>query len=155
MTMLPPHQDDQPEDEVFDDRDARIESLAKQAEALSAGVTDLMNGTGTAIVGLAKRGRSTRRLVMMIGLSLVLDVLLTLAVTFTVTRMEGTSNRVDKLSSNLRQQTCGILQILVNADTPQAAAMAKARGDDMKARANSFQLIHHSYAALTCAQLIK
>jgi len=154
--MLPPHKDDAAlGDGADDDREARIEALAKQAEMLNQGVSDLMEGTGTAIVGLAKRGQSTRRWVTLIGISLVLDVVLTLAFSYIVTRVEGTSHRVDGLSSNTRNQLCGMLQIFVNSDTPQTAAIAKARGDDMAARARSFTLIRHSYDALDCAKLVK
>jgi len=149
--MLPPHSDDGPKG----DRESQIEALAKQAAALSQGVADLVEGTGTAIVGLAKRGQSTRRWVTLLGVSLVLDVLLTLAFTYIVTQVEGTSHRVDGLSSNTRNQLCGMLQIFVNSDTPQSAAIAKARGDDMAARTHSFALIRHSYNALECAKLVK
>lgn len=153
--MLPPHQNDRDTGEGNAGRDARIEALARQAEVLSQGVSDLMEGTGTAIVGLAKRGRSTHRWVVLIGASLLLDLLLTLVVTFTLTRVESTGHRVDGLSTNLRGQICGMLTIFVNSDTPANAAVAKARGDDMTARANSYAIIHRSFTALECSKLVR
>lgn len=155
MTMLPPHQNDRGAEGDAGGRDAQIDALARQAETLNEGVSALMEGTGTAIVGLAKRGRSTHRWMLLIGASLALDLLLTAVVTFTLTRVESTGHRVDGLSSNLREQLCGMLQIFVNSDTPQNAAISKARGDDMAARANSYAIIHRSFSALECSKLIK
>lgn len=146
MTTMPP------QNEVAGgeagDRDAQIAALAKQAQALGEGVSALAADQGTAIVGLARRGRSTRRVVTWLGVSLVLDVLLTLAFSYSVFS-------VNSLSSNTRTQLCGMLQIFVNSDTPKNEALAKARGDDMAVRAASFTLIRHSYNALDCAKLVK
>jgi hypothetical protein len=153
--MLPPHKDDHGTAGDSGDRDERISELVKQAQALNDGVSELVEGTGTALVGLAARGRSTRRWVTLIGASLVLDVLLTVGLGFTLARVEGNSHRVDTLSSNLRTQICGMLGIFVNSDTPQNAAIARARGDDMAARANSYAIIHRSYSALDCSKLVK
>lgn len=153
--MLPPHKDDPEAGGEAGDREAQVAALAKQAQVLSEGVAALASDQGTAIVGLAERGRSTRRWVTLIGASLALDVLLTVGLGFAFDRGIANTARVDELSSNTRNQLCGMLQIFVNSDTAQSAAIAKARGDDMAARARSFTLIRHSYGALDCARLVK
>jgi len=45
---------------------------------------------------------------------------------------------------------CPLYKLFINSDTPQSAAAAKARGDDMVQRGQAFATIRISYAALKC-----
>lgn len=136
-------------------RDAQIEQLAADARALTVGVSHLMGETGDAIVGIAQRSRTNHRAIMAIAVSLLLDVALTVAFGFTMQSARHNTDRIDKLSSNVRVQLCGMLGLFVHADTPASNAAARARGDDMAERAASFKIIRHSYVSLGCQSVTR
>lgn len=133
---------------------AQLAQLVNDAKELNAGLGRLTGETDTTLVGLAKRGKSARRWISWLAISLVLDLVLTVVLGFVIQNGQSNTERLDKLSASLRTQLCGELAIFVNADTPQASAAAKARGDDPKVRAKAFQIIRQSYAALRCAEFV-
>lgn len=137
------------------EREMQIAQLAQDARELTSGVSRLMGETGTALVGIAQRNRTNRRWILALGLSLFLDVALTVAMVFAYSNGQHNTERIDRLTSNVRVQLCGALALFVNADTPAANAAAKARGDDMEVRAKSFRSIRRSYEDLDCKEFVR
>lgn len=134
---------------------AQIEELAKQARQLNANVATWAGENGTTLVHLAERNRTTRKWVVWLAVSLVLDLVLTVGGVVVLDQTERNAARIDRLSSNLRVQLCGVLGLLVNADSPKAREAARARGDDMAARAKAIASITRSYDSLDCGAFVK
>lgn len=144
------------------------EALETRAAELAASVWDLRNAVASAnavrdeLVVLSKRGKSNRRLITGLALSLFLDVALTVVLSLVIDRQYDNSSRLNDLTAQLTtdvttqrvQALCPLDQILLNANSPAGRAAAAARGDDLAARDKAFKVIQQSYDALGCKAFI-
>lgn len=143
------------EDDRDRDRERAIAELTAHAKVLVDGVNRLTDETGDAVVGLARRGRNNRRLIWALGLSLLLDVVLTLILGLTVHSVDKNAERIDHLSGTVKTQVCAMFQIFENANTPAAREAARVRGDDLAQRDSAYMIIHNGYVSLDCSAVVQ
>ncbi len=126
------------------EQEQRIAELTKAANSLIEEVDEMNESAGTQLVTLTLRAKRNRMMIWGLSISLFLDVVLT-AFMISLTREVSSAEQLTR-----NQVLCPLYQQFVNSDTPQSRALAKKVGQDMKARAEAFRVIHKSYNALEC-----
>jgi ferric-dicitrate binding protein FerR (iron transport regulator) len=124
-----------------------IVELTDAAEALVGQMSALNGVAGDQLVNLAKRSRTTRRMIFAVAISLALDVILSLGLLFAVTSVQHVSDRLDTQQTTSRQKAlCPLYQLFLDS---QSAAGRAAAPDPVKYD-QSFKVIREGYTALEC-----
>jgi len=135
------------------DRLARLLALAGE---LAAEVEELSEDSGNQFVSLARRARSNRRMIWIVAASVLVDVILSVVLTFSLVQVDGNANRIDALTQRLnisqtvtrRDTLCPLYTLLKAGDTKAARDAAP----DKAAFDRSVAVIEQGYAALDCQQ---
>lgn len=122
-----------------------------QANELIERVNALVGGTGDQMVSLAQTAKRNRRMIWVLWVGFVLDIALTVAMSFGFVTLHSVASRVDETQRLTQTQVlCPLYQQFINSDTPAARALAAENGQDMTRRAEAFRVIRQSYAVLNC-----
>lgn len=129
----------------------KLDDLTEQAGELVAQINHLNAGTGVKVEGLNKKVR--RNQVMM-----VLNIILTVVVAFTVYSTVENTDKVDTVTQRLdyqqdvtrKQVLCPLYQIFVDSKTEQGR-QAYPKGP--KAYDENFAIIEKSYNVIQCADV--
>lgn len=129
----------------------KLDLLSEQAGELVSEINKLNNGTGQKLEGLSTKVRRSQTLMWIAIASFLVDVAVTLVLGFTIHTTQTNTDRIDKIQSATSDDVlCPLYQQFINADTPKAREFARSSGQDMKVRAQAFQVIRDGYAALHC-----
>lgn len=131
--------------------DPEIRELTRLGAELINRIDGLVGDTGDHLVDLAKQGKSNRRFIWALAISVVLDIALTIAMAVGFNTVNTLSNRVNETQKITQEQVlCPLYQQFINADTPKSRELAKANGQDLKVRDEAFRTIRRSYEVLGC-----
>ncbi len=137
------------------DREKKLNDTAARIEAQITTISD-------SIQAVTKTSKTNRKMILGIGLSLVLDLILTTAMAFGLVSLNNNSGRLDDVTSTLNSEVttqrvealCPLYQLFINSDTAASRENARVRGDDMEIRDKAYTVIHRSYDVLHCSDFI-
>jgi hypothetical protein len=137
---------------------SEIEALTAAAQELIDRIGELDRESGTAIVDIAQRARSNRRLIWLVLAGLVLDALLTVAMAIGGVGIAHNNQRIDRVNARLNDaQTtqrakalCPLYKLFIDSEkfTPPSQTPEQAA-----ARVDAFKIIHQGYDALDCKKV--
>lgn len=136
----------------------KLDDLTEQAGELVAQINHLNAGTGVEVEGLNKKVRRSQKMMILIGVSLVANLVLTVTVAFTVRSTVENTDKVDTVTQRLdyqqdvtrKQVLCPLYQIFVDSKTEQGR-QAYPKGP--KAYDENFAIIEKSYNVIQCADV--
>src|SRR5216110_2950621 len=96
------------------------------------------------LADLTKSQRLTRRFTVALGIVIIMVIGIGVTQVYTISALKSV------VAVQHDSALCPLSKLFINSDTPQSAAAAKARGDDMVQRGQAFATIRISYAALKC-----
>jgi hypothetical protein len=137
----------------------RLDRLINLATALNAEVGDLAQNSGRQFVSLARTARTNRLMIWIVVGGGVLDLILTVALGFTVTGMVRNAQRVDALTQRLdmaqttqRQKAlCPLYGIFLDSKSPEGRKAAP----DPNKYDHAFVVIRDGYKVLECDKYLK
>jgi hypothetical protein len=140
------------------ENEARLGELIDLGNRLVAEIESFTKEGGQQFVTLAHRARSNRRMIVVIGVSLLLDVMITIATVFgwvQVSRNEqnitALTNRLDTAQTTLRRNAfCPLYQVFLD----QKSAAGRAAAPDPKKYDQQFAVIQNGYDTLGCSQFV-
>lgn len=118
----------------------QLQETMQEAANLRDELADLMKIQAD----LKRNQRMQQRILVAIGIIIILVVGLSVTQVYSLAKL----NSVVTVQHD--SALCPLYKLFINSDTPQAAAAAEKRGDDMAERAKAFATIRISYAALKC-----
>lgn len=128
-----------------------IRDLANNARALVERIDRLTNGTGDQLVGLSVYQKRNRRMIYALGVSLLLDIVLTILMAFGLSYLNSLTTRVDHAQQLTQTEVlCPLYKQFINSDTPKSRELAGKNGQDLDARDEAFRVIRRSYLILGC-----
>lgn len=136
----------------------RLEELITVGTRLVEEIQSLSRDAGVQFTDLAKRARTNRRLIRIIGASVVINLIFTVAVAVGIVlvvhndhRISGLTDRLDTLQTVQRQKAlCPLYQLFLD----QKSAAGRAAAPDKQAYDHAFVVINSGYQVLGCRQFI-
>lgn len=124
-----------------------LENLSAAAPQLIRGLDALTQDSGRQFVRLARSSRLNRRLIWGLAVSLILDVLLTVGLAVSFSRVDALTERLDYSQTTTRRQVlCPLYELLVETNTPAN----RARAADKAAYDRQYATLQRAYAVLSC-----
>lgn len=140
------------------ENDAKLEELITVGTRLLGQIEAFTQEGGKQFVSLAHRARTDRRAIWVIGLSLFLDLALTVTVVFGQIQTSHNEHDISTLAARLdtaqttqRQKAlCPLYQLLLDSRSDAG----RAASPDKKAYDHAFSVIQSGYDALNCSVFI-
>lgn len=139
--------------------DTQVQELITVGTRILEQIEEFTSSSGVQFVSLARRAQANRRAIWMIGVSVFLDVVLTVFMVFRQVQISHNETSISDLASRLdysqtvqRQKAlCPLYQLLLD----QESAAGRAAASDPKAYDHAFQVIRSGYGVLSCSTYIK
>lgn len=143
---------------MADQEPDRLARLAQTAADLAREYAEMAEANGDQLVVLARRARSNRRLIWVVAASVLLDILMSVALTVSLVQVVGAEHQIRTLTDRLdtqqtvtrRNSLCPLYTLFKASDTPAARAAAPDKG----AYDHAQQVIRDGYTALSCADFV-
>jgi hypothetical protein len=140
------------------ENDERLNELIDIGARLLGEIESFTQEGGRQFVSLAQRARTNRRMITVIGVSLLLDVVLTVATVFGWVAVSRNEHRITTLTERLdiaqtvqRQKAlCPLYQLLLDSKS----AAGRAAAPDPAAYDHAFKVISDGYGVLECSAFI-
>jgi len=133
----------------------RVSRLGERAEKLSDTIEQLV-----------RKAAVNRRLIITIVIGFLLDIALTITLTFVVNNQNRNTERIDSLTQQLQQEQtiqkvkalCPLYQLFINVDSPKARDFSRqqviAQGGDPSIVDKEWTVIYDSYNSLSCKDFV-
>ena len=136
----------------------RLDRLIELATGLIAEVDELSEDSGMQFVSLARRTKMNHRLIFFVIAGGILDLLLTVVISFALAGMNANTERIDALTQRLdtaqttqRQKAlCPLYQVFLDSKS----AAGRAAAPDPAKYDHAFAVIADGYKVLECDQYI-
>ncbi len=156
-------------DKIPDDSKGHEENAIEAQATVVANLLGLVNELSgnirtlsESVVQLTSRTKLNRRLIVAVIIGFVLDISLTITMAFVLSMLATQNGTTQQLQNEqVLQRTeaiCPLYQLFVNADTVNTRTAQKkqaiANGTDPNLIDQAWDVIHHSYTALNCKELV-
>jgi hypothetical protein len=136
----------------------KLDDLTEQAGELVTQINRLNAGTGVEVEGLNRKVRRSQKMMALIAVSLLANLILTVAVAFTVHSTVENTQQVDAVTQRLdhqqnvtrKQVLCPLYQIFVDSKSDQGR---KAYPQGPKEYDRVFKVIEKAYDTIQCADV--
>lgn len=134
----------------------RLAQLTEVARELLDEITAMKAEGGEQFVSLAKRARSTRRMIWAVIAGFTMVAALTVVLGFSLVRVDNNADRIDALTQRLdiaqtdtrRRAWCPLYSLLLGSKSP----LGRKAAEDPKAYDHAFEVIADGYRALNCSE---
>jgi hypothetical protein len=138
------------------DYNERLRALTETAHELIESVQELNRESGNQLVGLTQRAKTNRKLIIGLAISLFIDFLLTIPLTFGFVVLNDTARATEKNAAQLRYNStvqrqkalCPLYQVFIDSKSPERRAAAQ----DPQKYDQAFVVIEDGYKVLKCAE---
>jgi hypothetical protein len=129
-----------------------LRQLVKTTPELAEQIRTLGRDTGDQFVTLAHWAKANRRLIWALGVSLVLDLVLTFALAWDTVRVDSLTHRIDVAQTTQRQKAlCPLYGLFLSSENPKSRA---AYPEGPAAYDRAFGVIKQGYNALDCTSYL-
>lgn len=130
----------------------KLDRLIRTAGELDREIEELADKSGTQFTSLAKTARRNRMMIQALGVSLVLDVMLTVVMAVFGVQLTSLTDRLDTTQTTQRQRAlCPLYGVFLDS---KSDAGRKAAPDPDKYD-HAFEVIADGYRVLGCAEFLK
>lgn len=132
-------------------RNDQIPVLVSTAARLMDQVEELAQASGHQFVSLAERSRTNRRISYIAISGLVLDIVLSIVLTFGLYQIHALTERLNVAQTTTRQRAlCPLYRVFLDSKSPQGRKLAP----DPQKYDRAFRVIGKGYNALKCEEFI-
>ena len=132
-----------------------IAALAESAQELAERVTALNGDTGETLLGIARYTRTSRRMIIAVIMSVVLDVALTVLLAFGFNTLDNANTQIQQITARLDQSQTVVRQKafcpLYSIFLASESAAGRVKSGNPAAYDRDFAIIRQGYDALKCA----